>query len=147
MRKSRLKFIPICLAMALVLASCGSSADTESETRETEEAEETTAEETKAEEAAAEETEAEEAEETAAEETEAEEAMETEETSSESSSAGEEATYAADSCGADWNEQAVLKAEEYLDMMSFSRDSLISQLEYEGFTSTEAEYAVGQVGY
>ena len=59
----------------------------------------------------------------------------------------EEATYAADNCGADWNEQAVLKAEEYLDMMSFSRDGLISQLEYEGFTSTEAEYAVGQIGY
>lgn len=31
--------------------------------------------------------------------------------------------------------------------MSFSRDSLISQLEYEGFTHDQAVYGVTQNGY
>lgn len=59
----------------------------------------------------------------------------------------EEATYAADNCGADWNEQAALMAKSYLDTMSFSRDGLIEQLVYEGFTSEQAEYGVTAVGY
>lgn len=59
----------------------------------------------------------------------------------------EEATYAADNCGADWNEQAALKAQEYLDYSSFSRDGLIEQLEFEGFTSSQASYGVDAVGY
>jgi RNA polymerase subunit RPABC4/transcription elongation factor Spt4 len=59
----------------------------------------------------------------------------------------EDATYAADNCGADWNEQAALKAEQYLDYSSFSRDGLIEQLEFEGFTSEQAEYGVTAVGY
>lgn len=59
----------------------------------------------------------------------------------------EEATYAADNCGADWNEQAALMARTYLDTMSFSRDGLIEQLVYEGFTSEQAEYGVTAVGY
>lgn len=59
----------------------------------------------------------------------------------------EEATYAADNCGADWNEQAAKKAQDYLDTMSFSRDGLIEQLEYEGFTSEQAKYGVTAVGY
>ena len=49
-----------------------------------------------------------------------------------------EAEYAADNCGADWNQQAVKKAKEYLAVMSFSRDGLIEQLEYEGFTHSQA---------
>src|SRR5699024_10110145 len=59
----------------------------------------------------------------------------------------QEATYAVDNCGADWNEQAAKKAEEYINTMSFSRSGLIEQLEYEGFTSEQAEYGVSAVGY
>lgn len=59
----------------------------------------------------------------------------------------EEATYAADNCGADWNEQAALSAQSYLDTMSFSRSGLIDQLLYEGFTQEQAEYGVTSVGY
>lgn len=58
-----------------------------------------------------------------------------------------EATYAADHCGADWNEQAARKAGEYLDYSSFSREGLIKQLEFEGFTHAQAEYGVSQNGY
>ena len=55
-----------------------------------------------------------------------------------------EAVYAADNCGADWNEQAVKKAKQYLDYSSFSRSELMDQLEFEGFTHAQAEYAVNQ---
>ena len=58
----------------------------------------------------------------------------------------EDATNAVDKCGADWNEQAALKAEEYLKYSSFSRAGLIEQLEYEGFTSEQAEYGVTSAG-
>lgn len=51
-----------------------------------------------------------------------------------------EAVYAADHCGADWDEQAYLKAVDYLDYMPFSYSELVEQLEYEGFTSSQAEY-------
>ena len=54
-----------------------------------------------------------------------------------------EAVYAADNCGADWNEQAVKKAKQYLEHSSFSRSGLIDQLEFEGFTHSQAEYAAG----
>ena len=59
----------------------------------------------------------------------------------------EAATYAADNCGADWNEQAAKKAQNYLDFSSFSRQGLIDQLVYEGFTNEQAEYGVSAVGY
>jgi hypothetical protein len=59
----------------------------------------------------------------------------------------EDATYAADNCGADWNEQAALKAQQYLDYSSFSRNELIEQLEFDGFTKDQAEYGVKAVGY
>lgn len=59
----------------------------------------------------------------------------------------EEAVYAADNCGADWNEQAKKSAASYLDYSSFSRDGLIEQLEYEGFTHEQAVYGVEQNGY
>lgn len=59
----------------------------------------------------------------------------------------EESTYAADNCGADWNEQAAKKAETYLSINSFSRSGLIEQLEYEGFSSDQAEYGAKAVGY
>lgn len=59
----------------------------------------------------------------------------------------EEATYGADNCGGDWNEQAAKSAESYLSMMSFSKEGLIEQLEYEGFTHEQAVYGVEQNGY
>lgn len=59
----------------------------------------------------------------------------------------EDATYAADNCGADWNEQAAKSAQSYLDLTSFSRDGLIEQLVFDGFTQEQAEYGVTTVGY
>lgn len=58
-----------------------------------------------------------------------------------------DATYAADNCGANWNEQAAKKAKSYLTYSSFSRDGLIQQLEYEGFTHDQAIYGADAVGY
>lgn len=46
----------------------------------------------------------------------------------------------------DWNEQAYLSAESYLDYTEFSRQGLIDQLLFEGFTQEQAEYGVDQVG-
>lgn len=54
----------------------------------------------------------------------------------------EESIYAADNCGADWNEQAYKCAKNYLDLMAFSKDGLIEQLEYDGFTHEQAVYGV-----
>lgn len=59
----------------------------------------------------------------------------------------DDATWAVDNCGADWNEQAAKKAQSYLDVTSFSRDGLIEQLEFEGFTAEQAEYGVTAIGY
>ena len=59
----------------------------------------------------------------------------------------EEATYGADNCGADWNEQAAKKATSYLEFTSFSRRGLIAHLLYDGFTQEQAEYGVTQNGY
>lgn len=59
----------------------------------------------------------------------------------------EEAVYAVNNCGADWNEQAAKTAQSYIDLMSFSRQELIDQLEFEGFTPEQAEYGVKAVGY
>lgn len=58
----------------------------------------------------------------------------------------EDAVYAADNCGANWNIQAEKKAEEYMDYSAFSREGLIDQLEYEGFTPEQAEYGAASVG-
>lgn len=51
-----------------------------------------------------------------------------------------DATYAADNCGADWNEQAYKSAQNYLKYSTFSYKGLIAQLEFEGFTSAQAKY-------
>lgn len=59
----------------------------------------------------------------------------------------EEAIFAADNCGADWNEQAVKKAKSYLEFSSFSKEGLIEQLEYEGFTHEQAVYGAESNGY
>ena len=58
----------------------------------------------------------------------------------------EDAVYAADNCGADWNEQAVKMAASYLNSMTFSHAGLVEQLEYEGFTHEQAVYGVEQNG-
>ena len=58
----------------------------------------------------------------------------------------EEATFAADNCGADWNEQALAKALSYLDYSAFSYTGLIGQLEYEKFTTEQATYGVDNCG-
>lgn len=58
----------------------------------------------------------------------------------------EDAVYAADNCGADWNAQAVKMARQYLDYTSFSRNGLIDQLEYEGFTPEQAAYGADNCG-
>ncbi len=58
----------------------------------------------------------------------------------------EEATYAADNCGADWSSQASEKAVDYLDYSAFSYSSLIKQLEYEGFSSDQASFAADSCG-
>ena len=57
-----------------------------------------------------------------------------------------EATYAANNCGADWNEQALLSAKSYLKLTAFSYTGLIEQLEFEGFTDFEATYGAMNCG-
>lgn len=60
----------------------------------------------------------------------------------------DEATYAANNCGADWNEQAARSAESYLNRMTVSRTRLIDLLEeYEGFTRNQAVYGADANGY
>ena len=46
----------------------------------------------------------------------------------------------------DQNIEAVKKAKSYLSYSSFSREELIRQLEYEGFTYEQAVYGVTQNG-
>ncbi|WP_091106883.1 Ltp family lipoprotein [Geodermatophilus dictyosporus] len=61
--------------------------------------------------------------------------------------ATDDATWAVDSLGVDWNEQAARSAGEYLSFTSFSRSGLVEQLEFEGFTPEQAEYGVSQAGF
>lgn len=58
----------------------------------------------------------------------------------------EDATFAADNCGADWNEQALKSAKNYLAFSAFSYSGLIKQLEYEGFKTEEATYGADNCG-
>lgn len=51
----------------------------------------------------------------------------------------QEAIYGADNCGADWDEQARMCAEEYIDLLGEGEHELIEQLEYEGFTEEQAK--------
>lgn len=60
--------------------------------------------------------------------------------------AKEDATFAADNCGAEWYEQALKSAENYLDFAAFSYKGLIEQLEFEKFTTEEAVYAADNCG-
>lgn len=58
----------------------------------------------------------------------------------------EDATWAADNCGAGWQSQALKSAKSYLAYSSFSRSGLIGQLEYEGFSAEDAVYAADNCG-
>lgn len=58
----------------------------------------------------------------------------------------EDAVFAADNCGADWNEQALKKAKSYLKSSAFSYSGLLSQLAFEQFTSDEAAYGADNCG-
>ena len=49
----------------------------------------------------------------------------------------------APTCG---EQNALNRANDYLEFMSFSRSGLIDQLEFEGYTTSEAEYAVDNCG-
>lgn len=42
---------------------------------------------------------------------------------------------------------ALRSAASYLSAMAFSHDGLIQQLEYEGFTASQAEYGASANGY
>lgn len=57
-----------------------------------------------------------------------------------------EATYAADNCGANWNDQALKSALDYFDFTSFSYAGIINQLVYEQFTTEQATYAADNCG-
>ena len=61
-----------------------------------------------------------------------------------------DATFAADHCGADWNEQAAGAAQDYLDAgMHFSREGMIEQLSSaygSQFTKAQAEFGASAVG-
>lgn len=57
-----------------------------------------------------------------------------------------EAKYAADHCGADWNEQALDSAQDYIDLMAFSYSGLIEQLEYDQYTHDQAKYGADNCG-
>ena len=58
----------------------------------------------------------------------------------------DECLYAADNCGADWNQQAALSAKAYLSFSAFSYLGLIKQLEFEKFTSEQATYGADNSG-
>lgn len=57
-----------------------------------------------------------------------------------------DAVYAADKCGADWNEQAVKSAKNYLDFTAFSYKGLIKQLEFDKYTTEQATYGADRCG-
>lgn len=59
----------------------------------------------------------------------------------------DEARFAADHCGADWNQQAADKAKDMMRHQGYSRSGLIDWLvTYELFTKEQAAYAADQVG-
>lgn len=58
----------------------------------------------------------------------------------------EDATWAADNCGADWMEQALKAATQYLDHQAFSQSGLANQLEYEKYTPEQAKYGAENCG-
>lgn len=57
-----------------------------------------------------------------------------------------DAAWAADHTGANWNEQAYKKALEYLKLTSFNHKDMVDQLLFEGFTADQAEYGATKAG-
>lgn len=57
----------------------------------------------------------------------------------------EDAVYAADKLNVDWTQKATEMAQQYVDTMEFTREDLVDQLVYEGFTREQAEAAVDAV--
>lgn len=58
----------------------------------------------------------------------------------------DDAVYAADKLGVDWNRKAAEMAAQYLDTMDFTREDLVDQLVYEGFTREQAEAGATAAG-
>ena len=58
----------------------------------------------------------------------------------------DDAVYAADQLGVDWNRKAAEMAAQYLDTMDFTREDLVDQLIYEGFTREQAEAGATAAG-
>lgn len=58
----------------------------------------------------------------------------------------EDAVYAADKLGVDWNAVAAEMAAQYLDTMEFTHEDLVDQLIYEGFSREQAEAGVTAAG-
>lgn len=58
----------------------------------------------------------------------------------------EDAVYAADRLGVDWNAKAAEMAQQYVNTMEFTREDLIDQLMYEGFTREQATAGVTAIG-
>ena len=57
----------------------------------------------------------------------------------------DEAVYGASGCGADWNAQAVRRAEEYLvDTPDMTADQLEKKLESDGFADSEVQYGLDE---
>lgn len=58
----------------------------------------------------------------------------------------DQASFGVGQCGADWNYQASKKAAQYLELMAFSREQLIAQLEFDKFTHEQAVYGAESNG-
>ena len=58
----------------------------------------------------------------------------------------EEAEYAAENCGVDWNEQACKEAKKNLSFNAFSYSALVEELKSEGYTAEQAAYAADHCG-
>lgn len=58
----------------------------------------------------------------------------------------DDAVYAANHCGADWDKQALGAAHSYLNYSAFSYSGLVSQLKHDKFTAAQATYAADRCG-
>lgn len=58
----------------------------------------------------------------------------------------DEAVYAADNCGADWEAEAIEDAQELTKYQTYTREELMAQLTYEGFTNDQAAIACNTIG-
>ena len=58
----------------------------------------------------------------------------------------DEAVFAAEHCGIDWNEEALAVAIDYLEYSPYSYSGLLQQVKHEKFTHEQAVYAVDHCG-